>query len=145
MTTTYNVSQADVVLPEESVIRSKAMRHVLAIRLSQMKPTPPSRLGGLKMLSWVLHEMFSGTVREQDGRPFSLSYGLVDAVYDEFGGGADGRWHTDALKWATNWPQRRLQHRHLVRMKLWYIFFAVVGQPLDIEAHRHCEVCKGRY
>lgn len=95
------------------------------------------------MLYIVLVLMYSGHVKNADGTPFPLHEGIIDVAYGEEGGGADGRWHTDALRWAYEWPVAKIQNRHLLRIKLWYVFFKVIGIPLDIETHV-CPVCAER-
>ena len=95
------------------------------------------------MLYLVLVIIYEGKVWNADGTPFLLHEGIVDLAYGEFGGGGDGRWHTDTLRWAKKWPQKKIQKRHVLRITLWFIFFQVIGMPLNLEAHS-CPVCEGR-
>lgn len=139
----YEINQADIVMPSERLLLGQVMRHVLAVRLTEMNPYPPSRLGGIRMLYIVLVLMYEGRVRTPDGGFFKIYEAIVDEAYGEFGGGGDGRWHTDLLRWAKEWPKRGFQQRHLLRVTLWYIFFAATGQPLNLEDHT-CDVCAGR-
>lgn len=95
------------------------------------------------MLYLVVVLIYEGRVWNADGTPFTLHEEIVDFAYAEDGGGGDGRWHTDALRWSQQWPQKRGQSRNILRIALWYIFFQAIGMPLDTASHR-CPVCEDR-
>ncbi|WP_138511604.1 hypothetical protein [Maricaulis alexandrii] len=137
------VPQVSITLPSDEVIYTKAFKHVLGVKFDRHRP---SRMGGILRLTSAIVLSGNVQIRNANGSVLRIHEGICEDAYPE-GKGENGRWHTDAVKWAKEWPKRPLQRRNDLRIKLWIAYFAIIGDPVNLEMHKAsgCRVCAGLY
>lgn len=127
---TGEIRNDPITLPEDKVLFSRECRMQLGLKFDA--DDAYSRQGAIKLLHTVVFGRYQEEVDNADSSPFFICEGTVEEAYGE-GRGAEGRWNSDLATDARDGIARRSYKSVLARLKLWYVFFMVIGDPIDLK------------
>jgi hypothetical protein len=125
---TGEIHNEPIKLPEDKILLTPEYRMQLGLKFDADDIF--SRQGAIKLLQAVVFERYTEEVdNADDDSPFFIFEGTVETAYGE-GRGAEGRWNSDLATDARNGISRRSYTPVLDRLKLWHVFFIVIGDPI---------------
>lgn len=127
---TGEVRNEPIKLPEDKILLTPECRMQIGVKFDAYDVF--SRQGAVKLLHAVIYDRYAEEVDNADGSPFFIHEGTVEAAYGE-GRGAEGRWNSDLAADARNGIERHSYASTLIRLKLWYVFFEVIGDPIILD------------
>ena len=127
---TGEIRNDPIKLPEDKKFLSPKCRKQIGLKFNADDSF--SRQGAIKLLHTVVYERYEEEVDNADGTPFFIYEGTVETAYGA-GRGEQGRWNSDLATDARKGIERQSYASVLTRLKLWYIFFEVIGDPIILD------------